>query len=294
MFSPETFSRGLSGLDACRVGLAEKWRIYAIEAAGLAGFLFVVGVVDSVLFASESPVEPLIDSDVVKRVLVGLAAGLYLIALVYSPFGTASGAHINPSVTLGFLRLGKISGLDSAFYICAQFIGAVLGVALFAALMATWASDPAVNFIVTIPGAWGWWAAFVAEFAITFAMFLLILESTTSLRLRRYTGLFAGGLLMTLIIIESPISGTSLNPARSTGSAVFAVGWNSLPLYFIAPPLGAQIAVLTYRRLRRGRDVPCAKLNHHPPGDPRALRCHMKNCAHRDATGSRSDNVSAG
>ena len=145
LFSPETFSKGLSGLDACRVALTETWRIYAIEATGLAGFLFVVGVVDSVLFASDSPVEPLIDSDVVKRVLVGLAAGLYLIALVYSPFGTASGAHINPSVTLGFLRLGKISGLDSAFYICAQFIGAVLGVALFAALMATWASESCVR-----------------------------------------------------------------------------------------------------------------------------------------------------
>jgi hypothetical protein len=67
---------------------------YAAEAVGLAGFLLVVGIVDSVVFAPESPVSGAIGSDWVKRAIVGVSAGLYLIALVYSPVGKESGAHI--------------------------------------------------------------------------------------------------------------------------------------------------------------------------------------------------------
>jgi aquaporin Z len=271
----------LTSRGAWPATLAAHWRLYAIEAAGLGGFLLVVGVADSLLFAPESPVDSLTSSDVLKRLGVGLAAGSYLIALVYSPPGMESGAHINPSITLGFLRLGKIGGLDAGFYVGAQFFGAVLGVALYAALLGSWASTPDVDYISTVPGRWGWAPAFAAELAITFAMFYLVLESTSSERFRPYTGVLCGVWLMLLIVFESPISGTSLNPARSTGSAVFAVQGLSLLLYFVAPPIGAQLAALLYRRARRGREVPCAKLHHHAPARPGTQRCIMKDCAHR-------------
>jgi aquaporin Z len=124
--------------------------------------------------------------------VVGVAAGLYLIARIYSPFGTESGAQINPSITLAYLWLGKIRLLDAGFYIGAQFIGAVLGVLVVAAVMPAWAAAPQVNYIVTAPGIWGYVGAFVAELCITFAMMLLVLESSNRPQLKRYTGLSAG------------------------------------------------------------------------------------------------------
>jgi len=268
--------------------MRQRWKVYACEAAGLGGFLLVVGVVDSALFAPQSPLYSLTSSDALKRLIVGIAAGLYLIALIYSPLGKESGAHINPSITLAFLQLGKIRRLDAGIYIGAQFAGAVVGVAVFASLVSPWGADPSVNYIVTTPisttpGAWGWTAAFFAELGITLSMMLLVLEATSSERFRRYTGLLAGTWLALLILFESPISGTSLNPARSTGSAVIALEWNHLLLYFLAPPLGAQLAIFAFRRRDRSRQVPCAKLHHHPPDHPGTERCIMKDCRHREA-----------
>jgi aquaporin Z len=277
--NPTSPDRNVGALNSLR----ERWRIYAYEAAGLGGFLFVVGVVDSVLFAPESPVDSLVGPDALKRLIVGIVAGLYFIGLVYSAWGKESGAHINPSITLAFLRLGKIRVFDAGFYIGAQFVGAVIGAGLFAALMGSWASSPEVNYIVTAPGKWGWWPAFFAEIGITFSMFLIVLETSSRERFRHYTGLFCGVWLAILILVESPISGTSLNPARSTGSDVIAVEWNNLLLYFIAPPLGAQFAVLFYGLIGRGSLVPCAKLNHHALDHPGTLRCIMKDCHHREA-----------
>jgi aquaporin Z len=277
--NPTSLDRSVGARSALR----ERWRIYAYEAAGLGGFLFVVGVVDATLFATQSPLNSAAMSDLFKRLIVGIAAGLYLIALVYSPWGKESGAHINPSITLAFLRLGKIRAFDAGFYIGAQFAGAVLGTALFAAVMGSWASDPEVNFIVTAPGEWGYWAAFFAEMGITFSMMLIVLETSSRAGFRDYTGWFCGAFLAFLILFESPISGTSLNPARSTGSDVIAVEWNNLLLYFIAPPLGAQLAVLAYRWSGKDKYIPCAKLSHHAPDHPGTLRCIMKDCHHRQA-----------
>jgi aquaporin Z len=273
--------RVLGPRTAAWTALRSGWRAYACEALGLGGFLLVVGVVDAVVWAPQSPVSPLIASDPAKRAVVGVAAGLYLIALIYSPLGHESGAQINPSITLAYLRLKKIRLLDAGFYIGAQFIGAVLGVLVFAAVMPSWAAAPQVNYIVTAPGIWGYVGAFVAELCITFAMMLLVLESSNRPRLKRYTGLFCGSFLAFLILVESPISGTSLNPARSTGSALIAGGWYNLALYFIAPVLGAQIAIVAFRRGNNARPVACAKLHHPPAGHPGADRCIMKDCAYR-------------
>ncbi len=279
----EPLSSFLVRAAGAKADLSERWKIYAYEAAGLGGFLLVVGVVDSVLFAPQSPLDASIPSAALKRLIVGIVAGLYFIGLVYSPWGKESGAHINPSITLAFLRLGKIRVFDAGFYIGAQFVGAVIGAGIFAAVMGSWASSPEVNFIVTAPGKWGWSAAFVAEIGITFSMFLIVLETSSRERLRPYTGLFCGAWLAILILFESPISGTSLNPARSTGSDTIAIEWNNLLLYFVAPPLGAQLAVLAYSLTGRARHVPCAKLSHHSLDHPGTLRCIMKDCHHRQA-----------
>ena len=202
--------------------MRKNWLHHLCEMLGLAGFLLVVGAAVSVFFASASPVSLAVTSDVLRRLRVGLVAALYLIALIYSPLGRVSGAHINPEITLAFFRLGKIKAWDVGFYILAQFTGALIGVSLFALILGSWASDPNVNYIVTVPGAGGVVAAFFAEIGITFAMVLLVLRSTNSERFAPYTGLLAGALLAVLILMVAPISGTSLNPALTLGSAAVA------------------------------------------------------------------------
>jgi aquaporin Z len=188
--------------------------------------------------------------------------GLTAIAIIYSPWGKQSGAHLNPSVTLTFLRFGKVSRADAAFYVGAQFAGGVAGVALASAVIGPHLADPAVNYVVTVPGTGGVVPAFLAEIAISFILMSVVLRVANTPRWNRYTGLFAGALTATYITLESPISGMSMNPARSFGSALPAQAWSPLWIYFLAPPIGMQLAAeLYHRRAGRGR-VLCAKLHH--------------------------------
>ena len=93
--------------------------------------------------------------------------GLTAVALIYSPWGKRSGAHMNPAVTLTFLRLGKIARWDAAFYVCAQFAGGLLGVLLSAAVLRDAFTAPPVRYVATLPGTLGAVGAFAAEFVIS-------------------------------------------------------------------------------------------------------------------------------
>jgi aquaporin Z len=99
-----------------------------MEAAGLAFFMISAGLFGTLLGYPGSPVHQAIDEPFLRRALMGLAMGLTAIAIIYSPWGKQSGAHINPSVTLTFLRLGKVAKWDALFYVVAQFAGGVFGV----------------------------------------------------------------------------------------------------------------------------------------------------------------------
>ena len=101
--------------------------------AGLLGAFMVSACVFGALYEfPQSPVHQAIMSRILRRLLMGVSMGLTAIAIIYSPWGKQSGAHINPSVTFTFFRLGKIKAWDALFYITAQFLGAVLGVLLVA------------------------------------------------------------------------------------------------------------------------------------------------------------------
>src|SRR5260221_13218653 len=103
------------------------WPEYLMEAAGL-GFFMVSACLFGALYENPaSPVRQAVSSTLLRRLLMGFSMGLTSIAIVYSPWGKQSGAHINPSVTLTFLRLGKIPKWDALFYTLSQFVGAVLG-----------------------------------------------------------------------------------------------------------------------------------------------------------------------
>jgi aquaporin Z len=104
--------------------------------------------------------------------------------------------------------------------------------------------------------------AFAAEMVISFILMLTVLGVSNSARLARFTGLAAGLLVAAWITFEAPLSGMSMNPARTVASALPAGAFAPLWIYFVAPPLGMLLAAETYRALRGTRAVACAKLHH--------------------------------
>lgn len=192
---------------------------------------------------------------------MGVAMGTTAITIIYSPWGKRSGAHTNPATTLTFFRLGKIAGADAAFYVMAQFIGGLIGVMVAAMLLGAVIADPAVNYAATLPGANGLVAALVAEVLISFVLMSVILRVSNATGWEQFTGLCAGLLVATYITIEAPVSGMSMNPARTFASAVPAKAFMGLWIYFTAPVVGMLTAADVYRRFGRGK-VKCAKLHH--------------------------------
>jgi len=197
-----------------------------------------------------------------RRVLTGVAMGLTAIGIIYSPWGKRSGAHMNPAITLSFLTLGKIAPWDAVFYIVFQFLGGVAGVAVASLLIGPALQHSAISYVVTTPGPYGTRVAFLAEFAISMLLMGTILWVSNSRRLSRFTPLFAGALVALFISFEAPLSGMSMNPARTFGSAFCADEWTALWIYFTAPPAAMLLAAMLYRFRRGAHRVFCAKLHH--------------------------------
>jgi aquaporin Z len=234
-----------------------------MEAAGLGLFMLSACVFATLLQHPASPVAQVVQQPLLQRFLIGLAMALTAISLIYSPWGKQSGAHLNPAVTLTFFRLGKVAPRDALWYVIAQFLGGILGVGLAAALLQHYLADPAVNYVVTVPGRSGRGVAFVAEGLIAFVLMSVVLRVSNHHALNRFTGLCAGILVATYITLEAPLSGMSMNPARTFGSALSAQVWTALWLYFLAPPLGMLLAAELYVRWHGAHRVLCAKLHHH-------------------------------
>jgi aquaporin Z len=239
-----------------------NWREYLIEAWGLGTFMVSAAVMTTLLEHPASPVRQAVPDAFVRRVWMGLAMGLTAGCLIYSPWGQRSGAHFNPSVTLTFLRLGKVSARDASWYIAAQFAGGTLGIWVAALLLAPWIASPAVNYVATLPGPGGEMVAFAAEAGISFLLMIVVLTVSNAPALSRYTGVAAGLLVAAFIAVEAPLSGMSMNPARTLGPDVVGQITHGLWLYFAAPPLGMLAASEAYRRLPGLRAVHCAKLHH--------------------------------
>jgi aquaporin Z len=194
---------------------------------------------------------------------MGAAMGLTAAAIIYSPLGARSGAHMNPSVTLAFVRLGKVARADAGFYILAQFAGGLVGMLAAHGVLGELLAEPAVEFVTTRPGDFGELAAAGGELAISFLTMAVLLRVAASPRWMRWTGAAAAVLVMLNITFEAPISGMSMNPARTLGPALLARSFDGLWIYLLVPPLGMLAAAELFRR-RRARALPCAKLNHSP------------------------------
>ena len=252
-------------------GVTLHWPEYLIEATCLGLFMASACLFGTLFEHPSSPVRQAIDDPLLRRIPMGLAMGLTAIALIYSPMGQRSGAHMNPATTLTFFRLRKVAGADAVGYVAAQFVGGIAGVVLASAVLGMLLADPAVNYVATVPGMQGSAVAWIAELLMSGGMMLTVLLISNS-RIARLTGLCAGALVMTYIVVEAPISGMSLNPARTLGSAVAASAWSDLWIYFTAPPLGMLLASELYVRTRGMGAVLCAKLAH-PRSGPCIFRC---------------------
>lgn len=242
--------------------LQQHWPEYLIEAWALGTFMVSAALFTALLEYPGSPVHQLISNGFIRRALIGLAMGLTAIALIYSPWGQRSGAHINPAVTLTFLRLGKVQPWDAAFYITAQFIGGISGVLLAKLVLRSIIAHPSVSYVTTVPGPAGAGAAFVAETAIACGMMLMVLFVTNTPKLARFTGLFAGTLVFLYITFEAPLSGMSINPARTAASAMPSGLWTGGWIYFTAPVLGMFLAAQIYRSVDSASSLACPKYHH--------------------------------
>jgi len=235
--------------------------VYALDGALLG--LFMVSACASVALLEHpaSPLRALMPSELLRRAWVGLAMGLTALALIYSPWGKRTGALMNPAMTLCFLRLKKLEPSAALGYMVAQLVGGTLGVLACAFALGGFVSHPAVHFVVTEPGAHGEGVAWLGEFAMAFVMLSVVVSVNRVPRLAPFTGFFAAALVALYITFEAPLSGMSLNPARTFASAVVASSWRGFWIYLTAPVLG-MLAAVEVDLFRRGHRKPCGKLTH--------------------------------
>ena len=186
---------------------------------------------------------------------IAIAFGFAVVAMAYA-IGGISGCHINPAVTIGVLTAGKITVKDAIAYIIAQCLGAILGSGVLYLIAS---GRPGFTMPVWGLGANGWGegylgnynilSAFVIEAVMTFLFIFVILATTSKFGNGAMAGLAIGVTLMLIHLVAIPVTGTSVNPARSLGPALFSGGkaLAQLWLFFVSPILGAVIAALLWK-----------------------------------------------
>ena len=185
----------------------------------------------------------------VTLVGISMAFGLVVLAMVYA-LGDISGAHINPAVTLGLWLAGRISAAIVVPYIVCQCLGAIAASLLLRIIFGL-----EFGLGATVPSESAF-QAFAMETVTTFILMLVILCVTVGAKMKGITaGLVIGAVVFFDIIIAGPISGASMNPARSLGPALVGLNLGSLWIYFVAPCLGASVAVAVARVLHPGAVV---------------------------------------
>ena len=229
-----------------------------MEAAGLACFVGCAGIVATLVEHPASPVRQAIDSAVLRRGVQGVAMGLVVVGIVYSPWGKRSGAHINPAITVAFWQLGRISRADAIWYVVAQLTGAIAAGQLLVLLLGRFYPHPSVHYNTTtpMPQPLGEAIAFGAEFVISFLLMLTMVWALQHERTKNKTGWLTGGLIAVYILVESPFSGMSLNPARTLGTAMAGGDYRGLWVYGLAPPAAMWTVAILFQRFCTRKYVP--------------------------------------
>jgi aquaporin Z len=268
--------------------LKQHWPEYLMEAAALGIFMISAGVFTALFECPGSFVHQAITHEEVRRAMIGVAMGATATGLIYSPWGKRSGAHMNPAVTITFLRLGKIPLRDALFYIVFQFFGGLVGVLLTALILGNFFTQPPVNYVATVPGPAGDLPAFLGELVIAFIMMGMIVYVSNEPAIAHFTGLFAGLLIMCYVTFEAPLSGFGMNPARTFASALPSGIWTAMWIYFTASPVGMLLAAQGYLLVKDPESIRCCKLHHR--SDRRCIFCGRRTLPE----GSGTDNLSLG
>jgi aquaporin Z len=210
-------------------------------------FILVFGGCGSAVFSAAFPAVG------IGLLGVSLAFGLTVLACAYA-FGHVSGCHLNPAVTLGLCAGKRFAWKDAPGYIVAQLVGAVIAAGLLVLLLKGRPEgyDAAVGGLAAngygdhSPGHYGLTSALVAEIVLTFVFLSVILGSTAKKAIAGFAGIPIGLTLTLVHLIGIPITNLSVNPARSTGPALFVGGWalEQLWLFWLAPIVGAIAAGL--------------------------------------------------
>ncbi|MEI6681558.1 MAG: aquaporin Z [Bacteroidota bacterium] len=186
---------------------------------------------------------------------ISIAFGFAVAAMAYA-IGGISGCHINPAVTIGILTAGKMEVKDAFGYIVAQFLGAIFGAGVLYLILS---GRPGYTMGEWALGSNGWGegylggystlSAFVIEMVMTFLFVFVILATTSKFGNGTMAGLAIGITLMLIHLVAIPVTGTSVNPARSMGPAIFAGGkaLAQLWLFFVAPIAGAILAAMAWK-----------------------------------------------
>ena len=180
----------------------------------------------------------------ITHVGIALTFGLIVMAMIYA-FGEISGAHINPAVTIAFWFSGRFEGKEVAPYIIAQLFGAILASATLLLLFPTHS-----NLGITLPTDTAF-QSFVLEVILTFFLMLVIINvSTGSKEVGATAAIGIGGTVLLEAMFAGPISGASMNPARSIAPALLSGHFEHLWVYIAAPILGALVAILAWREVK--------------------------------------------
>jgi len=216
-----------------RQALRRHWTEYAVEAGFLCAFVLIAGSLRAWLAAPAA------------AVLIGVT----ITAMIYSPWGRRSGSHLNPALTLAYLRLGKIGRWDALFYTLAQLAGGGVALGLLHAGVLPHDVSPSASSSSVAPSVE--WSAFAAELALSGAAMLMILFTSNRAAWLRWTGGLYGLLVALVAAFAAPLSG-----------GVVALGWLNL----LAPLLGVALAAEAWRLRTGGSQVLCAKLAHDTRG----------------------------
>ena len=228
---------GSGGIAQLKAAFRKNWRHYLQEAVGL-GIFMISACFFSAMLEGAGGWQHMIKSGFARLALTGILMGTTALFIFYSPLSSPSGSHINPAVTLTFLRLGKMCHWDALFYVLFQFAGATIAVYLMQLLLGHMLVDAPVYSAVTVPGKAGVGTAAITEFMIAFITMTMVLFTSANAKWKKYTRLIAGCLVCSYVVIAGPISGFGMNPARSFGSALPAHIWTSFWLYLFIPIAG--------------------------------------------------------
>jgi aquaporin Z len=244
------------------------WQKYFAEFLGTAILLLLGLSLVIFMFGEGSPAAQIIPAYKLRQCITGFLFGCVGASIALSPIGKASGAHINPAVTLAFRLFGKIDLKTSLGYIVAQLIGAIVG----CIPLLIWGSmGQSIYYGGTMPGKdYSILTVLAGEIITTFCLVTGLCLFLGFHKIRRFTPFMIPFLYAIMVPLEASISGTSTNPARSLGPSIISGQWEGWWIYWAGPIIGTIIASIACSAL--AKRITEAKLYHFDSDQDRLLR----------------------